>query len=81
MISTKAKELISSLITDAAWSVGVTSPNLKSKTDLEAYIEGLEVMERFVGYLLDNCEREVIYEESLQYWLSEMLRKEKEKSE
>lgn len=44
-------------------------------------IDELEVMERFVGYLLDNCEREVIYEESLQYWLSEMLRKEKEKSE
>lgn len=44
-------------------------------------ITELEVMERFVGYLLDNCEREVIYEESLQYWLSEMLRKEKEKSE
>lgn len=44
-------------------------------------IDELEVMERFVGYLLDNCEQEVIYEESLQYWLSEMLRKEKEKSE
>lgn len=31
---------------------------------------------RFAGYLLDNCEGETIYEENLQYWLSEMLRKE-----
>lgn len=51
MISTKAKELISSLITDAAWSVGVTSPNLKSKTDLEGYIEGLEeALKAFVNW-------------------------------
>lgn len=47
-------------------------------TALQARIAELAVMERFVGYLLDNCEREVIYEESLQHWLADMLRKEKE---
>ncbi len=52
MISTKAKELISSLIVDAAWSVGVTSPNLKSKTDLEGYIEELE---QALKTLTDEC--------------------------
>lgn len=34
----------------------------------------LEVFERFAGYLLDHCEGETIYEESLQYWLSESIR-------
>lgn len=65
MISTKAKELISSLITDAAWSVGVTSPNLKSKTDLEAYIEGLE--EKLKWYI----EEDEIHEgdPENQYWI------------
>lgn len=34
----------------------------------------LEVFERFAGYLLDHCEGETIYEESLQYWLSESIK-------
>lgn len=34
----------------------------------------LSIQDRFVGYLLDQCEGEVIYEESLQYWLSESLK-------
>jgi hypothetical protein len=42
------------------------------------YVEELDVWSRFAGYLLDHCEGETIYEESLQYWLSEMLRKEKD---
>lgn len=38
------------------------------------------VWERFAGYLLDNCEGQEIYEERLQYWLSEMLAKEAHQS-
>lgn len=34
----------------------------------------LEVFERFAGYLLDHCEGSTIYEESLQYWLSESIK-------
>lgn len=37
----------------------------------------LEVWERFVGYLLDNCETQPITEESLQKWLSDLLESEK----
>lgn len=44
---------------------------------LRAELDQAQIMERFVGYLLDNCERETIYEESLQHWLAEMLKKEK----
>lgn len=32
---------------------------------------------RFAGWLLDHCEGQQIYEERLQYWLSEMLAHEK----
>lgn len=42
--------------------------------------DAAQVWERFAGYLLDNCEGQTVYEESLQYWLSEMLRKERETS-
>lgn len=42
MISSKAKSLIDTLIFDAAWSVGVTSPDLKSMKELESYIQALE---------------------------------------
>ena len=34
----------------------------------------LGIQDRFAGYLLDHCEGEVIYEESLQYWLSESIK-------
>lgn len=37
----------------------------------------LKIWERFVPYLIDNHEKEVIYEESIQRWLAEMLDKEK----
>jgi len=41
-------------------------------------IQELAIWERFAGYMLDNCEGQTVTEESLQLWLSEMLRKEKE---
>lgn len=31
-------------------------------------------LENFVGYLLDNCEGEIIYEESLQQWLASSIK-------
>ncbi len=37
-----------------------------------------DIWSRFAGYLLENCEKQEITEESLQYWMSEMLHKEKE---
>ena len=40
-------------------------------------IADLEIWERFVGYLIHNCELKVITEESLQGWLAEMLESEK----
>jgi regulator of sirC expression with transglutaminase-like and TPR domain len=35
------------------------------------------VFDQFVGYLLDHCEGETIYEESLQRWLAESIEKNK----
>lgn len=46
--------------------------------ELEEKVKELDVWSRFAGYLLDNCEGQTIWEESLQYWLSDMLKKEKE---
>lgn len=46
--------------------------------ELEEKVKELDVWSRFAGYLLDNCEGETIWEESLQYWLSDMLKNEKE---
>nr|DAH57245.1 MAG TPA: hypothetical protein [Caudoviricetes sp.] len=46
--------------------------------ELEEKAKELDVWSRFAGYLLDNCEGQTIYEENLQYWLSDMLKKEKE---
>ena len=37
----------------------------------------LKVFDQFVGYLLDHCEGETIYEESLQRWLAESIEKNK----
>lgn len=42
--------------------------------DAERRNAELEVFERFAGYLLDHCEGETIYEESLQRWLSESIK-------
>lgn len=65
MVSEKAKDLISTLSTDAAWSVGVTSPNLKSRKELEGYIQELEEMLRWY------IEEDEIHEgdPENQYWI------------
>ena len=51
-------------------------------TDLKASLTAaeqrnaeLEVWERFAGYLIDKHEGDIIYEEQLQQWLSDMLNK------
>jgi DNA-binding MarR family transcriptional regulator len=43
-----------------------------------AKIKEIQIWERFAGYMLDNCEGQTVTEENLQFWLSEMLRKEAE---
>ena len=47
---------------------------------LQSELTKATVWERFADYLLDNCEGKEIYEERLQYWLSEMLAKEAHQS-
>jgi multidrug efflux pump subunit AcrA (membrane-fusion protein) len=41
--------------------------------DAERRNAELQVYDNFVGYLLDYCEGETIYEESLQRWLAESI--------
>ncbi|WP_448693523.1 hypothetical protein [Pseudomonas rhizophila] len=53
---------------------------IKAERRYERDLRNAKTCERFVGYLLDNCEGEVIYEESLQHWMAEMLAKESNQS-
>lgn len=41
-------------------------------------ISELQIWERFMGYLIDNCEGQTVSEESLQGWLAQMLADEAE---
>jgi hypothetical protein len=50
---------------------------LKSLAAAEQRNAELKVFDQFVGYLLDHCEGETIYEESLQRWLAESIEKNK----
>lgn len=52
----------------------------KSEAKLQKMCSDGELWGRFAGYLLDNCEGELIYEESLQRWLADMLAKEEKAS-
>lgn len=59
----------------------------KTIEDLTAEVKKLKVevkenaiWSRFAGYLLDHCEGQTIYEESLQHWMADMLEAEKTQS-
>lgn len=58
--------------------LGLQNEDLQGElVTLRVQLAEAKTMERFVGYLLDNCEGQIIYEESLQQWVAQMLAKEK----
>jgi hypothetical protein len=60
-----------------AWWVDSAKTLDQRLTAAEQRNAELKVFDQFVGYLLDHCEGETIYEESLQRWLAESIEKNK----
>jgi hypothetical protein len=46
----------------------------KTIIELTQKVKDMEIWERFVGYMIENCEGQVVSEENFQSWMSNMLK-------